>query len=282
MNLLLPSAHRIVNIRVGKLLFGLLVLPALCFVPDLATGQGEMRGFLGIEVEPLTQPISTERPNFSTSPVPLASGHQQIEIRFQYTQTDSDMEGFTVPQALFRVGLARNLELQIGWAGYSFTDINGDSITGANDITVALKAQVTEQEGYLPTLGLLGKLSLPTGSGEFSSDSVDPSLGVLWAYHLQDANLFGTVSFSSLTDEEDERFFQTGIAAGVGFPIGGGFSGYIEYFGVFSERGEPAHIIDVGLPYLVNRNLQLDAVVGVGLNEAAPDYFAGAGVSYRW
>lgn len=284
----LPDPHPMVTMRTGKPRYHRLAILAFFLMPpvasphDKASGEEE-RGFFGIEVQPFTEPvISTERPNFSASPIPLASGRYQIESGLQYTEGDGGAEDFTLPLALLRAGLARNLELQIGWVGYSSGEEDGDSIDGANDVSVALKTQLTEQAGPVPALGLIGQLSLPTGSSETSSDSLDPSLGALWTYDLQrDIGLFGTVLFSSLTDDEDDRFFQTAAAAGVGFPIADRLGSYVEYFGIFPDGGGPEHNVNTALLYLVN-NLLLDAVIGAGLNDAAPDYFVGGGVSYRW
>jgi hypothetical protein len=191
----------------------------------------------------LTGEIDTERPNFSTSPVPLPAGHLQIEAGSQFIQSGNDAEDFTLPLALLRAGLARNLELQIGWDGYSFSDVGDESIEGANDITMALKSQLTEQRGAIPAIGVLGQLSLPTGSSETTSDSLDPSLAALWTYDFQTAGLFGTTSFNSLR-QDGERIFQTTIAAGVDFPVAGRVSSYVEYFGTFTERQGPTHLLN--------------------------------------
>lgn len=87
--------------------------------------------------EPSSGEIDTERPNFSTSPAPLPASHLQIEAGAQFTQHRSYSEDFTLPLALSYAGLAKNLELQIGFNGYSFSKMGNASMEGANDITVA-------------------------------------------------------------------------------------------------------------------------------------------------
>lgn len=245
-------------------------------------GRERATGFFGIEAEPLTGEISTERPSFSTSPVPLAAGHLQLESGVQYTRIDSGEKDVTLPFALLRAGLAKNLELQLGWAGYSDTDIGNRSFKGGTDTTIALKTQLTGQKGSLPALGILGQVSLPTGAENKTSDSVDPSLGLLWTYDFANAGLFGTALVTSTTDDDDDRIGQSGIGAGIGVPLADRLSGYIEYFGVFTHSDAPQHNANAGAIYLVNRNMVLDAVIGAGLNAPAPDYYVGAGVSVRW
>jgi hypothetical protein len=241
-------------------------------------------GLLGWKAAPLKGPINAERPGFSTSPQPLPFGHLQIEGGYQFTHDDHEelLEDHTAPLLLMRVGLLRNLEFQLGWAGYSLVEVDGDTDLDANDMTIALKTKVFDQRSGLPTVGLLGLLSLPAGTGDATSDAVDPSVGLLWTYDLPGApGLFGTTLFSSLTEDED-RFFQTAVAVGVGTPLIGPLGTFLEYYGFFRDDRGPSHNLDGGFTYLVDRNLQLDINAGVGLNERADDLFIGGGFAKRW
>ena len=59
---------------------------------------------------------------------------------------------------------------------------------------------------------------------------------------------------------------------------------FTELFGAtgLSASGGPENAFDGGLTYLVRDNLQLDAAAGVGLSDAALDWFGLVGISYRW
>ena len=267
-----------------KLLIGELI-GALCtvlaFSPAIAAVRAPL-GFFGIESEPLTDEIDTARPSFSTSPVPLAAGHLQIESGVQLSKIDSDDEDVTLPFALLRAGLAKNLELQLGWDGYSDAGVGDRSFKGGTDTTVALKTQLTGQSGALPALGLLGQVSLPTGAGNKTSDSVDPSLGLLWTYDVANAGYFGTALVTSTTDDDDDRIGQSGIGAGIGVPLADRLRAYVEYFGIFTRHEAPEHNANAGVIYVFTHNMALDAVIGGGLNAAAPDFYVGAGASLRW
>lgn len=113
---------------------------------DLAAEDAPL-DFLGIEPVPFNDEINTERPSFSASPVPLAAGHLQLESGVQFTKVDRDAEDVTFPFALVRAGLSKNVELQVGWGGYSDTEVGDQSFEGGNDVTVALKTQLTDQRG---------------------------------------------------------------------------------------------------------------------------------------
>lgn len=227
-------------------------------------------------------PINAERPGFSSSPVPLAPGLLQLEGGLQDTRIDSNIDVQVAPLLLLRAGLRPNLELQVAWSGYTWLDGPGFSEHGITDMTVGVKTQLTDQVGSRPAIGLLGILSLPIGDDVFSSDEVDPSLGVLWTYALQDGpGLFGTVLLSSPTQAGD-RETQITPAVGVSFSHTERLSSYTEYFGTFPEEGGPAHVLNGGFAYLFSEDIQLDVHVGFGLNSRADDRFIGAGFAKRW
>jgi hypothetical protein len=59
---------------------------------------------------------------------------------------------------------------------------------------------------------------------------------------------------------------------------------FVEFFGdipTFSNSPGPANSFDGGFTYLLSNNVQLDASAGVGLSQAAEDWFASIGVSFR-
>lgn len=248
--------------------------------------------FLGINSEPLEGSISTERPSSSTSPVALPAGHVQIEGGVQLTRGDGGVRDVTLPFLLLRAGLAKNVEVQLGWAGYSITDRGPRTSKGVTDTTLALKVQLSEQNGAMPALGVLGQLSFPSGAQSKTSDSTDPSIGLLWSYDFAPASvfdiglpgigLFGTALLTSTTDDDGGRIAQSGIGIGAGVPISERLSAYVEYFGTFTRRQSPQHNANAGLSWLFGRNTAVDAYLGAGLNAAAPNFFIGTGISHRW
>ncbi len=88
-------------------------------------------------------PISTERPSFSSSPEALASGVWQFEFGYQYSQDrdGAEFDDHTLPLLLIRTGIGDRLELQINWAGYSWMDVNGRTVHGASDAGFGVKWQ---------------------------------------------------------------------------------------------------------------------------------------------
>lgn len=221
--------------------------------------------------------ISAERPGFSSSPIALASEAMQIETGYQYTRDRGsiDVDDQTLPLALFRVGLAENLEVQLSWTGYSWLDIDGQRLSGANDASIGVKWQLTETDAPA-ALAVFAGATLPVGNDEFGSDDYDPLLGAFWSYSAQ-LDWFGTVLFS-----ESAGDISVGNAVGVSIPVSAATGAYVEYFGLFEENSGPEHYLNGGVAYLPRNNMQLDLNVGTGLNSRAADFFFGFGLAYRF
>ena len=56
----------------------------------------------------------------------------------------------------------------------------------------------------------------------------------------------------------------------------------MEFFGEApTGQGKPANSLDGGFTYALADNLQIDVLGGVGISEAAEDWFVGAGLVWR-
>lgn len=221
--------------------------------------------------------IIAERPGFSSSPVTLAPGMLQVETGYQYTHEGGslDVDDHTLPLALLRIGLAERLELQLSWAGLSWTEVANQNRHGSNDAGIGVKWQVSNPGAAVP-LALFAGVSLPTGDSAFTSDEVDPTLGAFWSYSAG-LDWFGTVL---LTESNGDTTI--GNAIGVGLPINADTGAYLEYFGNYAGRGGPENYLNGGIAYLPRNDMQLDIHAGLGLNDRAADLFIGFGFAYRF
>lgn len=227
----------------------------------------------------LADTISAERPGFASGPVPLERGLNQIEAGYQYNK-DGSIDVHNLPQLVFRTGLGDNLEFQAAWSGHTDIDFPGGSIDGLSDLTIGFKTQLRDNNDALD-LGLYGGLSLPIGDSAFSSDAVDPTVGLFWTYAQTDEpTIFGTFVASSATISDDRELIG-GASIGMGFSIDTQLGAYIEVFSLFGA-GAPAHNANGGFTYLVNDDLQLDIEAGFGLSDNAGDFSFGFGVARRW
>lgn len=224
-----------------------------------------------------SDPISAERPSFSSSPIALATGLWQVEAGYQYTTEggSADLEVHNLPQLLIRGGIAENVELQIGWPGYSWADVGGQSFNGTNDGSVGVKWQLSDRNAATP-IAVFAGLSLPVGSDEFSADEAEPLLGFFWS-HAGRLNLFGTAIVT-----ESGKDTVIGNAVGISLPARGNVSSYLEYAGLFQEGSGPQHLLNGGLAFLRNNDLTFDVHASIGLNGRAPDFSFGFGMATRF
>ena len=222
-------------------------------------------------------PINTERPSFSSSPLALSTGYWQIEAGYQFTHdNDSDtINDHTLPNALLRYGFYERFELQLSSAGYTWLESGDVKSNGFNDAGLGVKWQVNNSDAVIP-VGLFAGVSLPVGSSDFTSDDIDPSIALFWS-HSGLLDLFGTAKV-----QYSDTLYSLDNAIGISLSLTKNTGAFIEYLATFSEGDGPAHGLNYGVTWLLSNDLQLDINGGVGLNSRANDYFAGMGIAYRF
>ena len=252
------------------------------------------------KTDPMQEPLITDRPDFTESTETIPAKHFQLEAGYTFTY---DREGkrrvrdHAAPEFLLRIGLVDNLELRIGWDGYFWTQSRFEAETrsgrriaredwnqGANDLSLGFKYKFVEQDGWMPHLGVIGAITVPSGSAGVSSGDVDPEIVLLWAFDVTDSfAVAGNVGLAAPTDDGD-RFFQTSASLSAAVALSQKVGTYVEYFGFYpnTEHSDAAHSVNVGLTYLINNNFQIDWRIGAGLNEEADDFFTGVGFAWRF
>jgi len=256
--------------------------------------------YFGLPAAPIDEPLVTDRPDFTESTVTVPSGRFQLEAGYTYTYDSGDgirSQDHTYPEVLLRIGLRDDVELRLGWTGWShveevFRERNDagrrvkvtDRDDGGNDMNIGLKYHLIDQDGWVPDFGLIVDADVPTGAGGQTSGDVDPAVKLLWAYDLTDGiALAGNVNFAAPTSETG-RFFQAAASLSLAGSITEKLGGYVEYFGFFrNERGQgDAQYLNGGFTYLITNNFQVDIRAGVGLNDEADDFFTGVGFAWRF
>lgn len=249
---------------------------------------------------PLDGPLVTDRPDFTESVETVPRGHAQFESGYTFTldgEGTDKTRSHTTPEGLLRVGLSDDFELRIGWEGYSWVSERTRGLSragrriwvsewsqGASDTSLGFKQGLGGQDGWRPALGLIGAITAPSGSADFSSGDVDPEAKFLWAYDLTDElSLAGNANLGVPT-EDGRRFVQASASVSLGVSITDGIGAYTEYFGFYpAGRGaDCSHIFNGGLTWQLTDNLQLDWRAGFGLNEEAEDFFTGIGFAIRF
>jgi len=242
------------------------------------------------------EPLQSDRPGFTVSPNTVGRGVVQLEAGYAYfLDHDAGMteNQHQFPDTLWRIGMfAEWFEWRIEY-NYSIID---DSFRGPNgpmhhitsgslDLLLGAKLCLTPQEGILPNMGIIPQLAVPSGSPSMTSGEVLP--GLVWAYEweIKKWTIECLTSINRGRDDADQSFTEFAQAVNVSYEFNKKLGGYVEWV-LISPTGsrleKTEHSSDGGFFYHVTNNLQLDIEAGLGLNAAAPDFFAGAGFCARF
>jgi hypothetical protein len=220
-------------------------------------------------------PISTDRPQITSSSIVVPCGSLQFENGFQETGT-ANQRTFDLPETSIRFGIANKTELRLGVPDYFFND---NTTSGFGDMSLGFKQQLGPTHGF--DLSLIPSVSLPTGANAISSHGYDPTVQLPWSHSLS-KNWTVAGMFSLMWPTEGSRRNLTGQSS-VYFDrqLTAPWDAWVEYSGAFPQRGGPQNIIDFGTSYKPTPHQQLDFHCSFGLSAATPDHSIGFGYSVR-
>ena len=227
----------------------------------------------------LAQEVAPDRPSASDSAFTVAPGTVQIENGISYEKEDARRTSLNV---LGRVGLTRNLELRIG-ADPIVRLRNGVDETGVGDMVVGAKYRALDEAGGRPAFALLPYAKLPTANSPIGSEESDFGLSFILSKSLPadftaDFNI-GAVALGQPGNDQYRGQAYTSLA--IGRSLTSRLSAYGEvFYRTRAQNNGPDSIgADVGVVYLVNKRVALDAAFERGLNSGATDYVVRAGVT---
>jgi hypothetical protein len=242
----------------------------------------------------LDKPLVTDRPDFTESPSTVGQGVVQLEMGYTFTSDSEDgahTANHSFPETLLRVGvLADWLEFRAEW-NYEIerTRIGGASETrsGADDLVLGFKIALTEQQCCLPETGIILQLSVPTGGDAFTADEVLPGVNYCYSWDLNDDwSLSGSSAMNGAVDDEtNDTYSEFSQSLSLGHKWTEKVNSYTEWYvlsPISADTNRPQNYFNGGFTYLFNNNVQWDIRAGVGLNEAADNFFAGTGLSLRY
>lgn len=232
--------------------------------------------------------IITDRPDATESAYTVGLGNFQLETGGIY-QTNHDNgineKNYTLNTSLLRYGLSQNFELRLGW-DYVYNTIQAqpnidDSLKGFNPFLIGFKTDITNENGLIPQIALLGHLYLPfTASNDFKPDSTGIEFIFSFDHTLTNNSGFSYNLGAGIEPGTNEISYLYTMAYGYDITDSIGF--YAELYGNFPENSSAVHNWDAGFTYLPNNNLQFDLTVGTGISSNATDLLFSTGLSYRF
>lgn len=180
---------------------------------------------------------------------------------------------------LFRTGLAKDLELQLGWQGpaWSKTKFAGQSVEedGLGDVSIGLKKAIDLNDDKL-SLALLAEAIIATGNDAFSNKDDIYSLSSALAYDFEKDI---STSITMRYEVQNSNWAVTAVPT-IEYPIAGKLSGYSEFVYHKAEGEDKEYSLGSGLVYALNDRVQFDASVAVQLEGQDKGYESGLGVSF--
>jgi hypothetical protein len=241
----------------------------------------------------LSEPLVTDRPDFTEASTTVGLGVAQIEFGYTYTYNNDAGDSAATNsygEPLLRYGiLADWLELRLAvFPTHQRTTTSGnrDHVSGAEDMYAGFKIALTPQECWLPEMAIIPQMNIPTGSGAFTSDSVEPGLNWIYSWELSDCiSTAGSSQGNRRIDDTGDAYFEYAQSWTVAYTLTDTVGAYTEWYGLIPSGADttlPEHYFNGGFTLLLSNDVQFDIRAGVGLNDAADDYFVGSGFSIRF
>jgi hypothetical protein len=244
----------------------------------------------------MDEPLVSDRPDFTEASVTVGRGVAQVEMGYTFTLDHSGRERsdeHSFPEMLWRIGMfAEWFEFRISY-NYGANDValSGSPVqpgvhTRVNTLYLGAKIALTPQEAILPEMAIMPQMNLEFGDSEDIPDEALPGVNWLYGWDINDfLSTGGSTQINRSHDELDNYYAEFAQSWTVGYSFTDRLGGYTEWF-MFAPAGsriaKTEHYMDGGFTFLVNNNFQLDIRAGVGLNEAAADFFTGAGTVLRF
>jgi hypothetical protein len=242
------------------------------------------------------QPLASDRPDFTESSTTVGCGLVQIESGYTFTLDESAGRrtvNHSFPEALARIGLFADwFEARIAY-NYGINDVSLvgvpdelDAPDGSDDLYLGIKLALTPQEHALPEMALVPQMTVPSGSRGVTAGEVMP--GVNWLYGwdvLEWLDAGGSTQINRARDDDGNFFGEFAQSLTTGFHLSERWGAYAEWYmlaPIGHTRERTQQYFDGGLTFDVTDNLQLDVRAGAGLNDAADDFFTGAGSAIRF
>lgn len=228
-------------------------------------------------------PLVTDRPDFTESAATVAPGRFQLEAGYTFSRS-GEAHLHELGEALLRAGVANRVELRLGVPTLTLAEEGTGDVDGFGDASIGFKIGLPEPgTSGVPTTAILLDSTLPTGEDHLGSSGLQPGATLAFAWELAGGlGLGANFGYERFEEEGEDLGRGTGSVA-LGIPLSPSLGAFLEGFVLVPEGDRTAEpFLDGGLTWLLDADLQLDVRAGFGLEEPAPNYFLGGGISVRW
>lgn len=247
-----------------------------------------MCGVLQAQQESTTvEPMVTDRPDATESPLTVPKGSVQVETGGFYTSFEENnlrTETYGYNTTLLRYGILDNLEFRLGW-NFEETRFNFNRqevtnvLSGFSPLLAGMKVEISDEDGWKPQIGLLGHLYLPfTAANDYRPETTGADFRFSFAHTLSEKSSISYNIGAAWGNDSPELAYLYTLS--YGYALADKVGLYAEVYGDFPEDSRANHLWDAGITYLLKPTIQLDATVGSSFTDGQ-DMLLSAGVSFR-
>lgn len=277
--------------------------PALAAEPPATMEDKSQYTLVDPTPDRLLRDLSTDRPDMTESPFTVDAGRIQTETNlFGYARSHPEADGTVTSASEFattniRVGLTHDTEIDVIWQPYGIVrarprdPLAATRQAGVGSVDLRAKINLWGNDTFAApgatALALLPFVTLPTDRGNgIGASAVEAGLIVPFAVKLSDRVGLGlNAGMHARKDDPTAGYHVEWLAsASLSYEWTERFGSYVEVatrLGTRDPRGDVV-LVGLGLAYKVNRNLQLDAGVNLGVTPAASRINPFVGVSARF
>ena len=237
------------------------------------------------------EPINPDRPGIADGSE--AVGRQRFQIEFGINRDHTSDSGFdergTSTPLLFRYGITDRLEARVESQGYHrSTATDGrqrETSSSWQPFSVGAKFHFLDRQEGRPSLGLIARVSPPSGTGETRSRLTTGDLRLAADYDLSKKwSLNPNLGLASYEGSDGRRFTATLAALTIQYNVTEKFNTFVDG-GLQSQQnrsGGSTLQLDTGAAWILGNDTQLDASVTWTARGSGPNVTWSAGISRRF
>jgi hypothetical protein len=235
-----------------------------------------------------SQTINTDRPGIPYGTAIVPTGHVQLETGLPTFENDLLPGGHSLllsAPTYLRWGISDDFELQLASSPWNrLTTTQGGqrhAVYGAGDMQLGGKFALSSGGGAAPAVSLIGYVTVPSGSTNFSEGRPGGNFNVVASWSLTESTSLTTMASFTRAPSDDDRHANSGtLAASLSHGFTSQLSAYAEagWFPGYTHTSSTA-LAGAGMTWLLTAHVQLDGFFDLGLSHDSPRSLFGTGIS---
>lgn len=227
-----------------------------------------------------SEPIETDRPDFTEAATVVPKGRFQIENGFTALQ-ERGKRTLGLPETLIRGGVDGRWEWRLGLPNYQSVRATGaKNAHGFGDTYLGAKIHLGPTRSGLE-IALIPAVFLPEGKAGLRGESAAPEVKLCLAKELSERYSLSGMLYGAWPKEDGRRNPTLQSTLSLGTALSGRLGAFTEYAGTFPRRGGGEHTAHAGLAYRTTPDTQWDVHFGVGQGPDGSSRFIAGGYSVR-